>query len=266
MKHDKILKICFEKLQYLNYSEKTAEIYTCYIQKFLIKTNKYPQHLVASDFQQYLNTFSFTSISQQNQVINSIKFLYEKILRRKYGKIDFTRPRKNKTLPRVIDSDFILKKINTTTNIKHKAILILAYSVGLRVSEVINLKIENIDSARMVINIKNAKGKKDRIVPLSTNVLITLRQYYKKYRPEIYLFNGQKNLKYSPTSCNKIVKATIGEKYHFHQLRHSSFTSMLEEGTPLRIIQKIAGHASSRTTEIYTHVTRRAMQNAALPV
>lgn len=142
----------------------------------------------------------------------------------------------------------------------------LAYSVGLRVSEVINLKLTDIDSQRMVILIKNGKGKKDRIVPLSENVLKTLREYFKKYRPKKYLFEGQNRDTYSATSCNKIVKNYLGQSYHFHTLRHSSFTSMLEAGTDLRLIQKIAGHASSKTTEIYTHVSNNLLQKANLPM
>lgn len=265
-KNDKILKIVFEKMQYLNYSERTIDIYVHYINRFLEWANKYPQHLTAADFQQFLNQFPFTSVSQQNQVINAMKLFYEKILRKKYSKIDFTRPKAEKHLPQVIDRDFVLQKIHSIKNIKHKAILMMSFSAGLRVSEVLNLKITDIDSKRMVININQAKGRKDRIVPLSTEVLKTLREYYKLHRPIVYLFNGQKAMQYTATSCNKLVKQYLGEKYHFHLLRHSCFTTLLETGTDLRVIQKIAGHASSRTTEIYTHVTNRAFKRVLLPI
>lgn len=265
-KHDKILKIVFEKMQYLNYSECTIDIYVHYINQFLEWVNKYPQHLTAADFQEFLNEFSFTSVSQQNQVINTVKLFYKKILRRKYGKIDFTRPRNEKHLPQIIDKNYLLTSINAIHNIKHKAILMLAFSVGLRVSEVINLKIEDIDSKRMVININQAKGRKDRIVPLSNEVLKTLREYYKLHRPSVYMFNGQKEIQYTATSCNKLVKQYLGEKYHFHLLRHSCFTTLLETGTDLRVIQKIAGHASSRTTEIYTHVTNKTLNRVIIPI
>jgi integrase len=227
---------------------------------------KYPQHLTSSDFQGYLNGFNFTSISQQNQIINAIRFLYEKVLNRKYDKVDFTRPRREKRLPQVIDSAFLVERINAIPNLKHKSILMLAFSVGLRVSEVINLKIEDIDSERMLITIKQGKGRKDRIVPLSPNLLTTLREYYKAYKPKGFLFNGQFSDRYSATSCNQIVKKYLGDKYHFHSLRHSCFTSLLESGTDLRIIQKIAGHASSRTTEVYTHVSNRILGRVPLPM
>jgi integrase/recombinase XerD len=201
--------------------------------------------------QNYINNYNFSSTSQQNQVISSIKFLYEKVLNKKYKKIDFTRPRKEKHLPQIIDKEFLLDKISKINNLKHKAIISLAYSVGLRVSEVINIKIEDIDSKRMIINI-HAKGRKDRIVPLSDNILQLLKNYYIKYNPKNYLFNRKSNIKYSSSSCNNIVKKYLGEKYHFHLLRHSCFTSLIECGTDIRIIQKIAGHNSIKTTEIYT--------------
>ena len=136
----------------------------------------------------------------------------------------------------------------------------------MRVSEVINLKIEDIDSKRMIIHIKNAKGKKDRIVPLSQTILELLRTYFKEYRPTEYLFNGQNNLKYSSGSCNKIVKKYLGEQYHIHQLRHSCFIHLLESGVDLRIIQSIAGHNSSKTTEIYTHVSKKLLNKVVLPI
>lgn len=264
--HKQILKICEQKLKYLNYSPRTTEIYCHYIEKFLESRNKYYQHLVSSDFQEYLNGFIFSSISQQNQIINAIKFFYEKVLSKKYDKVSFKRPRREKKLPQVIDKEFLLDRIGKIKNIKHRAILSLAFSVGLRVSEVINLKLEDIDSRRMIINIRQAKGKKDRIVPLSEHILSLLREYYKSYHPKVYLFNGQDSLQYSSRSCNEIVKKYLGEDYHFHLLRHSCFTSLLESGTDIRIIQKIAGHSSSKTTEVYTHVSNQLLSKVALPL
>jgi site-specific recombinase XerD len=136
----------------------------------------------------------------------------------------------------------------------------------LRVSEICNLKISDIDSKRMLIHVKNAKGRKDRIVPLSVNILELLRSYFREYKPNVYLFNGQSSPQYSHRSCNQIVKKYIGEDYHFHLLRHSSFTALLESGTDLRIIQQIAGHSSSKTTEIYTHVSNNLLSQIQLPL
>lgn len=265
-KEENILKICKQKLKYLNYSERTISIYIHYIDKFIQSTGKYYQHLAASDFQSYLDQYNFSSVSQQNQVINAIRFLYKFGLNKKYDKVSFTRPKKEKKLPQIIDQKYLLDKIPKIENIKHKAIISLAYSVGLRVSEVINLKIGDIDSKRMIINIRNAKGRKDRVVPLSENILKLLRDYYKQYKPKEYLFNGQNCLQYSSASCNQIVKKYLGNQYHFHQLRHSSATSLLENGTDIRIIQKLLGHNSSKTTEIYTHVSTNLLNKIPLPI
>lgn len=261
-----IYRIAEQKMKYFNYSPRTIEVYLHYIQRFIEATGKYPERITSNDFQKYLLNYNFTSVSQQNQIINAVKFMYEKVLNRKYDKIDFQRPRSEKKLPQVIDKALILNKLNAMQNKKHKAIIMLAFSVGLRVSEVVNLKIIDIDSKRMIINIRQAKGRKDRIVPLSETVLNTLREYFKEYKPKEYLFNGQFDLKYSTGSCNQIVKQNLGEKYHFHLLRHSSFTSMLESGVDLRIIQKIAGHANSKTTEIYTHISNQLLSKVALPI
>ena len=136
----------------------------------------------------------------------------------------------------------------------------------LRVSEVVNLKIDDIDTNRMLIHIRNAKGKKDRIVPLSKRVLDLLAEYIDKYNPKEYLFNGMKSIKYSISSCQKIYKKYIDGESSIHTLRHTSFTNLLENGTDLRVIQKIAGHSSSKTTEIYTHVSNTILNKVKLPI
>lgn len=192
--------------------------------------------------------------------------MYKYGLNKKYDKVKFHRPKKEKALPKVLDSKFILDKLRKIENIKHRAILTLTFSVGLRVSEVVNLKITDIDSKRMLINIRLAKGKKDRLVPLSKNVLELLRSYYKECKPVEYLFNGQNNLKYSIGSCQKIYKKYIDKNSKFHTLRHSCFTNMLENKTNLRVIQKIAGHSSSKTTEIYTHVSNETLRDVKTPI
>jgi len=267
MKNQKIIKICEEKFIYLNYSPRTRDNYLSHIKPFLESLgDKQVIHCNSQDFQYYLDNYKFTSIPQQNQVINSIRFLYKYGLNKKYDKVSFKRPRSEKKLPRVIDGEFIKKKLSIIDNLKHKAILTLTYSVGLRVSEVVNLKIEDIDSKRMLIHIKNAKGRKDRIVPLSQNVLELLREYWKEYKPKEYLFNGQDSSKYSIQSCQKIYKKYIDQSSSIHTLRHSCFTNLLENGSGLRIIQKIAGHSSSKTTEIYTHVSSEFLSKVNLPI
>lgn len=267
MKKIDYYKICEQKLKYFNYSDNTIKVYLGYINEFLINMNNIsPTRLNSKDFQSYLDNYNFTSVSQQNQIINAIRFFYKFGLNKKYGKVSFERPKKEKKLPRVIDSEQILKSLSNIENLKHKAILTLTFSVGLRVSEVVNLKIEDIDSSRMIIHIKNGKGRKDRIVPLSESVLILIREYFLKYKPSEYLFNGQKTIQYSISSCQKIYKQYIDESTSIHCLRHSCFTHLLENNTNLRIIQSIAGHSSSKTTEIYTHVSNKLLNDVELPV
>jgi integrase/recombinase XerD len=264
MFNKKIIKICEQKLIYLNYSRNTSKIYLKYIIEFISSTNKQYSHLNSSDFQDYIDNYNFTSVSQQNQIISSIKFLYKIVLEKRYDKVKFNRPLKEKKLPEVIDKKVLLEKISRIENLKHKTIISLAYSTGLRVSEIINLKIEDIDSKRMILKIIQSKGKKDRIVPLTENILNLLRLYYKKHKPIEYLFNGQKNKKYSSSSCNKIIKKYIGEDYSFPSLRHSCFTHLTEQNIDIRTIQKLAGHSSSKTTEIYTQVSKSTLQNLPL--
>jgi len=222
MKRIDYYEICKQKLKYLNYSERTSEMYLHYIDKFLKSSAVIePSRLTASDFQYYLDKYKFTSNSQQNQVINAIRFLYKYGLERKYDKVSFQRPRSERHLPQIIDKDLILNKLATMQNKKHKAIIMLAFSVGLRVSEVINLKIEDIDSKRMIINIRQAKGRKDRVVPLSENVLNMLREYFKEHKPKTYLFNGQFDIKYSATTTfsslptNVLTRLATCVKYSF---------------------------------------------------
>lgn len=265
--NQKIIKICEQKFIWLNYSPRTRDNYLSHIKNFLISLgDKQVIHCNSKDFQSYLDNYKFTSTSQQNQVINAVRFLYKHGLDRKYSKVSFKRPKCEKKLPRVIDGEFIKGRLSKIENIKHKAILTLTYSVGLRVSEIVNLKIEDIDSKRMLIHIKNAKGRKDRIVPLSQTVLELLREYYKVYLPKEYLFNGQKTLKYSIGSCQKIYKKYIDLNTSIHTLRHSSFTGLLENGTEMRLIQKIAGHSSIKTTEIYTHVSNQLLSKVNLVI
>ena len=266
MKKIDYYEICNQKLKYLNYSDRTIKSYLFYINQFLNNIKIAPTRLTSEGFQSYLDNYHFKSTSQQNQVINSIRFLYKFGLNKKYDKVSFKRPKKEKKLPQVIDGNFIKSQLDKIENLKHKAILTLTYSVGLRVSEITNLKIEDIDSNRMLIYIKNAKGKKDRIVPLSQTVLELLRNYYKEYKPSIYLFNGQNSNQYSIKSCQSLYKKYIDKKSSIHTLRHSCFTNLLENGTDTRIIQKIAGHNNVKTTEIYTHVSNQLLNKVNLPI
>ena len=263
----KYVKMYSEDLRFKHYSENTISNYATQVRLFLEYFDKVatkPSEINEKQIKSWLMLSK--SLNGRKQRISAIKLFYSLTGHQplKFRHIEY--PKSEKRLPQVIDGDFLRSRIDRIDNLKHKAIIMLAYSVGLRVSEVVNLKLNDIDSARMLITIRQAKGRKDRIVPLSEKVLETLRMYYKEYTPKEYLFNGQFDIRYSATSCNQIVKQYLGKQYHFHLLRHSCFTSLLESGTDLRIIQKIAGHSSSKTTEIYTHVSNRILSKVALPV
>lgn len=264
----KILEVFEQKLRYKNYSDKTIKTYLSYLKQFIRTQNiNDPYQVSTKQICEFLHTNKFTSISQQNQFIGCLKLFAKHILNKKdihLSKIE--RPKSEKKLPKVIDGESIKSQLQKIQNLKHKTILTLTYSVGLRVSEVVNLKIEDIDSKRMLIHIKNAKGRKDRIVPLSQTVLELLRKYYKQFRPNTYLFNGQKTSQYSIGSCQKIYKHYIDQESSIHTLRHSSFTNLLENGTDIRVIQSLAGHSNVKTTEIYTHVSNKVLQQLQLPI
>lgn len=201
------------------------------------------------------------SASQQNQRINAIKFYYEKVLGKEKIYFKIERPKRSNTLPNVLSTIEIRLIIDHAKNIKHKCIIALLYSAGLRRSELINLKLTDILSGQMQIKIRNSKGNKDRYVGLSKHLLQLLRQYFLEYKPKEWLIEGQKGGKYSGESILKIVKASakkagIARKVTPHMLRHSFATHHLESGTNLRYIQEFLGHSSSKTTEVYTHVAK----------
>lgn len=257
----------FERdLKVKNYADITIKNYTCQISMFLkyFETKDSPKHISSEEIKDYLLTAK--QVNSQRHMHSAIKLFYKYTAHQpqKFRFIEYAR--KEKKLPKIIDKDFLVSKINSIENLKHKSIIMLAYSTGMRVSEVCNLLISDIDSKRMIITIRQSKGNKDRIVPLSQNVLSLLRIYFKKYKPKINLFNGQNSLKYSHKSCNEIVKKYIGSDYHFHLIRHSNATALLESGTDLRIIQKLLGHSSSKTTEIYTHVSTNIISKINTPI
>lgn len=263
------------KLRELRYSEKTLKTYKSLLEEFI---NHYPTHdidkideqkIVA--FCQYLVIDRKVSASYQNQAINAIKFYYEKVLggQRKFYFLE--RPNKEKSLPTVLSTEEITLLLKQLTNLKHKAILTLIYSAGLRISEAINLKIKDIDSNRMQIRIQQGKGKKDRYTILSVKTLDLLRNYFKEYKPEEYLFEGLEGGQYSARSIQTFFqeicqKVGILKKVSVHTLRHSFATHLLENGTDLRYIQVLLGHESSKTTEIYTHMTTKGFDQIKSPL
>lgn len=263
----KYVQMYSEDLKFKGYSENTVKNYAnqvkCFLQYFNSSVTK-PSEISEKRIKDWLSLSKTTN--DMKHKISAVKLFYKYTGKQplKFKYIEY--PKSEKKLPQVIDKDFLLDKISKIDNVKHKAIISLAFSTGMRVSEIVNLKISDIDSKRMLILIYQGKGRKDRYVPLSQNMLNLLRDYFKEYRPKEFIFNGQFELKYSPNSCNQIVKKYLGKDYHFHLLRHSCFTSLLESGTDLRIIQKIAGHSNVKTTEIYTHVSNNVLSKVNLPI
>ena len=263
----KYIEMYRNDLRLKNYSDNTIKNYSCQVEVFLKHfDNQFtePSKINEQSIKNWL--LQFKTRNAMCHAISALKLFYTKTIKQplKFKYIEY--PRSEKKLPQIIEKEYLLEQIAKIQNKKHKAIISLAYSTGMRVSEVCNLLISDIDSKRMIITIRQSKGRKDRIVALSEKILEILREYFKEYKPKEYLFNGQFELKYSHRSCNQIVKQYLGKEYHFHQLRHSNATALLEAGTDIRIIQKHLGHASSKTTEIYTHVSTATLQSMPLPI
>lgn len=254
------------KLELKRYSNNTVRNYVSCFEAYINHYYKEdPITLNEVDVRNYLQKLiqEGKSNSYVNLAVNSIKFYYEIVHGMPNRFYSIERPRKEKKLPEVLSKQEIIKIINHTNNIKHKCIVGLLYSSGLRRSELLSLLVTDIDSKRMVVKINSAKGNKDRISILSPIILKDLQLYYKDYRPTTFLFEGQKGIKYSATSVVSIIslaakKAGIYKNVTPHMLRHSFATHLLENGTDIRHIQLLLGHSSTKTTEIYTHVANRS--------
>jgi len=203
--------------------------------------------------------------------LNAIKFYFEQVLHRDKMFIEIPRPQKKEILPKVISKTDISRILNKVINLKHSVMLKLCYGMGLRVSEIVNLKITDIDSSRMLVQIECGKGKRSRCVSLPSSVLDDLRNYYRAYRPKIYLFEGQNGGQYAIRSVqavfkNAMQKAKINKVVGIHGLRHSYATHLLECGTDMYFIQKLLGHKNIKTTEIYAKVSNRQLYSIRSPL
>ena len=263
------------KLKELRYAPSTIKIYTSAFLEFINYYNKEEINSISERqiiaYLRYLVMERQVSESTQNQAINAIKFYYERVLggQRKIYHID--RPRRERTLPMVLSMEEVLSILQHTLNIKHKLLLMIAYGGGLRVSEVIHLKLIHIDQIKLRLFIHLGKGAKDRYTLLSKNCLPLLNTYLNEYKPTIYLFENPNGGQYTASSAQKIFKqsakrAGILKEVSFKTLRHSFATHLLENGTDLRYIQHLLGHQSSKTTAIYTHVTSRGWEQLNSPL
>lgn len=257
------------------YSNSTITTYTEALKSFLTFFNEKPvAEITNDDVIRYNNEYilnNHLSSSFQNQIVNSIKLFFKTVRETKIEIDKIHRPKRAKLLPNVLSKEEVKLILNAHSNLKHKTMLSLIYSCGLRCGELLTLQPVHIDSKRNIVLIKNAKEKKDRIAPLSPKILDMLREYYKSYKPINYLFEGQTpGTPYDDRSLQQVLKqalqkAQITKPATLHWLRHSYATHLLESGTDLRYIQELLGHSSSKTTEIYTHVSTKSLQQIKSP-
>jgi integrase/recombinase XerD len=257
------------------YSESTVGTYSEALKSFLFFFREKPiAQITNEDVVIYNNEFIIKnnlSASYQNQIVNAIKLFFTIVLETQIDIDKIHRPKRALILPNVLSKEEVKLILNAHVNLKHKTMLCLIYSCGLRCGELLALQPIHIDSKRNIVLLKNAKGKKDRIAPLSPKILEMLREYYTLYKPKQYLFEGVfPGDRYSEKSLQCVLKQAlkkvgITKPVSLHWLRHSFATHLLESGTDLRYIQELLGHNSSKTTEIYTHVSTKSIQQIKSP-
>jgi site-specific recombinase XerD len=271
-----LFEVLRRELKLRNYSNKTFKAYRSHLREFTKYISpKHPRELNEQDVRDYLlhliHDRNFTS-GTIGQVISAIRFLYVELYKRPFAIAGIPRPLKERKLPVVLSLDEVKSIFAALGNEKHRIMLMLVYSAGLRVGEVVRLKPEDIDSDRMMIHIHSGKGKKDRYTVLSGVVLEGLRDYWVAYHPKRWLFEGQTEGKpYSIRSAERVfekaaAKAGIIKDVSIHSLRHAFATHLLEQGTDIKFIQELLGHQSVRTTEIYTHVSRKEIGQIRSPI
>ncbi|MCB9246155.1 MAG: site-specific integrase [Flavobacteriales bacterium] len=273
--HQEAYEIFQRWLETNRYSANTVNSYLSAIKTFLLFYKNTRLEVLENDHVEQFNAAFILkkgySISYQNQILSAIKS-FQKVTQRATFDIEhLRRPRKERKLPHVLSKEEIKKIIYASRNIKHRCMLSLLYGCGLRRSELLALKLTDIESERMLLRVRMGKGKKDRMVPLSPKLLELLRAYYLAYKPKNYVFEGQPaGRAYSSASLRQVLrqavhKAGINKGVTPHWLRHSYATHLLECGTDLRYIQELLGHNSSRTTEIYTHVSNDKLKTIPSP-
>jgi site-specific recombinase XerD len=264
-----------EKLLLMRYSQSTVRNYVIQFGSFLkFFPLSHPAHLGEEEIRAYLSyliTKRKGGKSLQNTAINAIKFYYEKVLGQERKVYHLERPLRDHTLPQVLSQEEVLSILQQVANLKHLLLLTITYSSGLRRSEVLNLRVGDINFDRKTVFVKGGKGMKDRYVMLAQSAIPLLRKYMADYRPRKWLFEGPEGGPYSPSSLTVILRravaaAGIRRKVTPHTLRHSFATHLLEQGVSTRFIQEFLGHNSPLTTEIYTHVTTAGKEKIRSPL
>lgn len=268
----KYLELYSEDLRIKNYSNNTIQNYVSQVKCFLEYYNNVatkPSEISERQIKEWL--LLSNSINGRKHRISAVKLFYKLTGKQplKFKNIEY--PRSSKKLPQVLSVEEVQKMFNVCENLKHKVILALLYSCGLRVSELINLRWTNIDRSRMIINIISGKGNKDRQVMLTQSLIPLLENYYREYKTKDYILGGQFGEQYSSRSVLQVMKqlgskAGINKRVWTHQMRHNCFTHLVEKGVDISLIQKIAGHEKQSTTLLYTHISHNIVSKISSPL
>ncbi len=273
--HVQALRMMEQKLKLRGYSPNTLRTYLHMFKEFLKFYGQYNSidltEIEIRNYLIYLIEQKKLSRSAQNQSINAIKFFYEKVMKQERKVYDLERPLKEKRLPEVLSQEEIMRIFEALDNIKHRTMLMLIYASGLRRSELLNLRIGDIDMNRNIVFIRGGKGRRDRQSVMAQSLNPLLKEYLKKYNPKFWLFEGPNDVRYSESSLRQVFhraakKAGTKKQVRLHMLRHSFATHLLEAGTSTRYIQVLLGHESAKTTEIYAHVSRFALDKLQSPL
>lgn len=273
--NQKAFKRYVQQLQLKAYSPNTIRTYTVEFAQLLKtlgghKVDDLSSERIRSYFLYCVNTLKRSETAIHSRM-NAVKFYFEQVLKRGKIFLEIPRPKKPSTLPKALSVQDVKKMLDAVENNKHKLLLMLCYGMGLRVSELVKIKISDIDSKRRQVLVRSGKGKKDRYVNLPKSILETLRSYYKEYKPKEFLFEGQFGGAYSIRSVqhifkNAMRKAKVYKPVGVHGLRHSYATHLLEAGTDIAFIQKLLGHKDVKTTLIYTQISNKSLARVKSPL
>lgn len=254
------------ELRLRRYASSTIRTYCDNLKTIIYKIGEHPSINQIKDL-----LLTAKSTPHHKQMAGTIHRYFEFVLKQSLSLGDIPYPRKTSKLPEVLSIEEVRLILNQINNLKHRAVFSLLYGCGMRVGEVLNLKFSDIDRARKVINIRQSKGNKDRAVMLSDNLISLLEEYYRIFKPEEYVFNGQYGNIYSANSINQFLKyyagkAGINKRIHAHKLRHCFATHLLESGTDMAVIQELLGHSDIKTTQIYAHVSKKLISKVKSPL
>lgn len=233
-----------------NYSERTISMYSCVIKKFIKTHGKSPENITSDEIVIYISKLK--SSSAKRQAVGALRNFYTHVVGQsnKFKKIPY--PKKDKKLPQIMSQQVVAERIRSIENLKHRMIISVLYGSGIRLSELLDLRITDIDGQRNTLFVRHGKGGKDRVVPISSKLVQDLREYYKQFLPRQYLFEGQFGGRYTGTSVQNICRKYM--KCNPHLLRHCNLTHLVESGVHISEVSKRAGHAKLETTMVYNHI------------